>query len=166
MTLKDAEKIVQQYASVLARDTPDGGLADSESRLPHPGEKIIEAMKLWLAHDIQNRSLTEEFCNELGTAAARLPHFFEDEQARRMNAVLDQPAAVLDQPALAFKREAMELLLQASLTGASIRSELRDFVSAVQQFDLDDPLYYQRVYTLAGVEYAPARNRSSWEWFS
>lgn len=158
MTLKDAEKIVLQYASVLARRDPKGGLADCESWLAHPRDKIIQAMKLWLAHDIQHGSFTEDFYNEIATAAACLPGFFDDEQAHRMNAVLEGPGG---EP----KAKVQELLLQASVSGLSIRAELRDFVSAVQQLDVSDPLFYNRVCAIAGIEYAPSADGSFGQWF-
>src|SRR5437867_3642666 len=155
MTPKDAEKIVQEYAAVLARDTPKDVVAHYESWLPHSREKIVQAMKVLLAYHIQNRSLTKEFHNGLATGAARLPYFFEDGQAQRMNALLKQTSAVLkdrekmpDLPKtqlIQASSKVHELLLQAATAGSSIRCELTDFVSAVQQFDLDDPLYYQRV---------------------
>src|SRR5258708_3861125 len=85
MTLRDAEKIVHEYCSVLAKESVTDGPASYASRLTYSPEIIVQAIKLWLAHDIQNRSLTQEFRNEIGTAVSRLPYFIEDEEARRLN---------------------------------------------------------------------------------
>src|SRR5262249_6388548 len=57
ITLHDAEKIVHDFASVLSIETPSGEIASYASRLPHSPERIVQAMKLWLAHEIENRSL-------------------------------------------------------------------------------------------------------------
>jgi hypothetical protein len=174
MTLQAAEKIVQEFGSVLASDNATDGPASSVSRLPCSPERILQAMKLWLAHDIQNRSLTEVFRNEIGTAASRLPYFIEDEEARRLNATsrsfspterapvttedfIDRAKAVGDMH---------EWTTTAQIAGWSLRGELSDFIATVEEFDPEDPLYWQRVYTLVGLEYSPTRKRSLWDLFS
>jgi len=53
MTLQDAEKIVQEFGSALAIKSAADGPASYASRPPHSPERIVQAMKLWLAHDIQ-----------------------------------------------------------------------------------------------------------------
>jgi hypothetical protein len=87
MTLQDAEKIVQDYGSVLAGESATDGPASYASRLPDSPGRIIQAMKLWLAHDIQNHSLIEDFRSTIETAASRLAYFVEDDEARRLNAL-------------------------------------------------------------------------------
>lgn len=158
MTLEDAETIVQEYASVLATETATDGPASCSSRLPHPPEKVIQAMKLWLAYEIQNRSLTQEFRNEIGTAASRLPYFIQDEEAHRLNTTnRNYSAAEGDSPTtedfIARAKvvgEVHEWSMNARIAGSSLRCELSDFVAAVEQFDPTDSLYWQRVHTLAG----------------
>jgi hypothetical protein len=103
MTLQDAKTIVQEYGSLLAKDSATAGPASYASRLPHSPERIVEAMKLWLAHHIQNRSLTQEFRDEIGTAASRLPYFIEDEEARPLNTTNRTLSPVEDVPTLRQK---------------------------------------------------------------
>ncbi len=177
MTLQDAEKIVQEYGSVLANegatDGPDGP-ASYASRLPHSQERIIQAMKLWLAHDIQKRSLTQEFRNMIGTAASRLPFFIEDEEARHLNTTSRsfspaERAGLATEAFIARAKAAGEVhewAQNAHVAGSMLWGELSDFIAAVEQFDPADSLFWQRVYTLAGLEYSPTRKRSFLDLFS
>ena len=174
MTLQDAEKIVQEYGSVLASESATDGPASYASRLPHSPERVVQAMKLWLARDIQNRSLTQELRNEIGTAASRLPCFIEDEEARRLNATsrsfsLAERAGLATEDFIARVKavgDVHEWTTNAHIAGASLRGELSDFITAVEQFDPADLFYWQRAYTLAGVEYCPAKKRSFLDLFS
>ena len=170
MTLQDAERIVQEFGSTLSSESATDGPASCASRLPHSPDNIIQAMKLWLAHYIQNHSLTQGFRNELGTAACRLPYFVKDEEARRLNTTncSFSPAQRTELTTEDFMARAKavgavhEWTTNAQIAGSSLRSELSDFVATVEQFDPEDPLFWQRVYTLAGLEYPPARKRSFW----
>jgi hypothetical protein len=165
MTVEDAEKIVQEYSAVLATESATDGPASYASRLPHSPERIVQAMKLWLAHDIQNRSLTQEFQNEIGTVASRLPYFIEDAEAHRLNTIRRSfsPAARVGLAREEFiarakaVREVDEWATNAVIAGLSLRRELSEFIAAVEQFDTTDSLYWQRVYTLAGLEHSPTR---------
>jgi hypothetical protein len=173
MTLQDAEKIVQKFGSVLSSESATDGPASCASRLPYSPERIVQAMKLWLAHDIQNRSLTQEFHNEIGTAASRLPYFIEDEEARRLNATTHgfSPAerAGLSTEDFITRAKAVgevhEWTTSAHIAGSSLRDELSDFIAAVQKFDPADSLFWQRVYTLVGLEYSPPKKRSFLDFF-
>ncbi len=174
MTLQDAEKIVQEFGSALASESATGGPASYTSRLPHSPERIIQAMKLWLAHDIQNLSLTQEFRDEIGTAASRLPYFIEDEEARRLNATSRSfspagRAGLSTEDFMARAKavgEVHEWTTSAHIAGSSLRGELSDFIAAVEKFNPADALFWQRVYTLAGLEYPPPRKRSFLDLFS
>ena len=169
MTLADAEKIVQEFGAALSRDNPNDGPASCASRLPHSPHTIVQAMKLWLAHDIQNGSLTEEFRNQIATAASMLLRFIEDKEARRLNTSRRSADARTRFPGLSaeeFKaafnaiREVDDWALNATLAGSSLRRDLSDFIATVEQFDPTDPLYWQRVYTLAGLEYPVTKKHS------
>ena len=168
MTLRDAERIVQEFGSVLASESTTDAPASHASRLPHSPERIVQAMKLWLAHDIQRRSLTQEFRNEIGTAASRLPFFIEDDEARHLNMTSYKfsPAAragLAPEDFIARSKAAGEVhdwTIAAHIAGSSLRGQLSDFIAAVEQFDPADSIFWQRVYTLAGLEYSPMRKRS------
>jgi hypothetical protein len=168
MTLKDAEKIVQEFGAVLAEENPDDGPALYESSLRNPRDTIVQAMKLWLAYEIKNRSLTEEFRNMIGTAAHRLPFYIEDNEARRLNEGRRgfSPAERIGLSEEDFDArekaagEAHEWALKAATAGLGLRLELRHLVAAVEKLDPADSLFWQRVYTLAALEYSPIRECS------
>jgi hypothetical protein len=119
-------------------------------------------MKLWLAHDIQNRSLTEEFRNQIATAASRLPYFIEDAKASELNATWQAERAAVAAEDLIERanaaREVHKWATNAAIAGSSLRGELSEFIGAVEEFDPVDSLYWQRVYTLAGLEYPATKH--------
>jgi hypothetical protein len=174
MTLKDADEIVQQYASVLAQDAPDE-IASSKNQLLNSQDKIIQAMKFLLGFAIESHSLDEKFSNDIKGAASRLPYFIEDAEARRINAIKnnsrremkrkDLPAQDFIKHAEALK-EVHDFSISADIAGLALSGELADFIATVEQLNPQDPIYYQRVYTLIGIEYSPPKKRSFWNWFS
>jgi hypothetical protein len=122
-------------------------------------------MKLWLANEIKNRSLTEEFRNEIGTAASRLPFFIGDAEARRLNTIYRSNAPARRDGLTTEEtirranadREVFRWGTNATAAGALLRGELSNFILVIEQFDPADSFYWQRVYTLAGLEF-PATN--------
>jgi hypothetical protein len=165
MTLEDAERIVQEYGSVLAAGGATDEIASYASRLPDSRERIIQAMKLWLAHEIKSRSLTEEFRNEIGTAASRLPFFIEDTEARRLNTLYRsnapaQRAGLTTEETIRranADREVFRWGTNATATGVLLRGELSNFTSVIEQFDPADSFCWQGVYTLAKFKHQPPR---------
>lgn len=63
-------------------------------------------------------------------------------------------------------KEVHEWSIAAGTAGLSLRCDLTDFIGAVEQLDPSDSLFWQRVYTLIGLEYSVAKKRSFWSWFS
>jgi hypothetical protein len=168
MTLENAEKIVHEFAAVVVQESDHEGPASLATRLPHPAARILQAMKLWLAHDIQNQTITDGLISDIKGAAARLPFFIEDGQARRLNAArLNFSAA--NRAGITAKefddrlkaaREVSDWSFRADMVALSLRTELSDFIALVRQFDPNDNLFWQRVYTSAGLEYCPPKRNS------
>lgn len=174
MTLQDAEKIVREYGSVLTKESAADGHAFCVSHLPVSHQRIVQAMKLWLAHDIKNNSLTHAFRNEVESAASRLPYFIDDEEACRINMMCRRSSQKesndLSTEEFIARAKAdvvmHEWMMQAQIRGLSLRSDLSDFIARVEKFEPADSLYWQRVYTLAGLEYSSKIKRSFWDFFS
>jgi hypothetical protein len=179
MTLSDAKNIVSDYGEALAIKKPNEGPAFCESRLPHSPMEIMQAMKLLLADEIQLSSFTEDFRNMIATGAMFLPYFIDDMEVQRLYTIKNNFSAAnrvgLSDQEFSERSEAIqevhEWTLNARTAGAGLRGELADFIKVVKNFDQDDPLYWQRVYTLIGLEYSPptkppVNKRSFWEWFS
>jgi hypothetical protein len=172
MTLKEAEKIVAEYGSVLEIKNPNEGPAFCKSRLLHSPTEIMQAMKLLLAYNIQRGSFTEDFRNMIATGAMFLPYFIDDMEVRRLNTIKNNFSSA-NRVGLSTRdfmerdkasEEVHDWSFNALATGAGLRRELADFITAVELFDQNDPLYWQRVYTLAGLDYPPATKQSSWGW--
>lgn len=173
MTLEEAEDITRQYGGVLADEDVKGGPASFESKLQHPRATIVQAMKLMLAYQHQHGRLTDEFRNEIGTVACRLPLFIPDDEARRLNQLVRNvsreqlaklPPGEFAQQSLKAM-EAHDWSTKAHTEGWAIRGELSDFVADIERFNPDDALYWQRVYTLVGLEYPPKKKRGVFDLF-
>ena len=159
MTLDDAEKLVHEYSSMLAEGSPPDEPAGRSSRLPDSKRRIIQAAQLWLAYTIQKRRLSDECQNMIKTVVGTLPYFVSDKDALRLNDIKRRfkPAGCAPLSAQEFMAHRDEITtlekwdIDAMSAGLALRCELSEFVAAVQAYDPDDPLYWQRVYTLVGL---------------
>jgi hypothetical protein len=171
MTLKEAERIVHDYSSVLARQSSTTGPAYPLSVLPHQPNRILQAMKLWLAHEIHRGSLSPEFRNEIGTAAANLASFTPDEEARHITGLSTtfsaQKGAGLSNEEFARRvtamREVNEWTTRVMALGMSRRAELSAFIIEAQTYDITAPDYWDRIYILVGVERPVPEKTSFWK---
>ena len=144
MTPIEAETIVQQYGAALARGTPtERGIARYESYLPCSKERIKQATKVFLAFKIEYHSLEKEFTETLLGAVSHLNAFVPEETANRINS---SKHTLEDEEYWQFSR---------AMFGMDIREEMDNFILDVQALDRDDPLFHQRVFTLAGIPYSP-----------
>lgn len=166
MTLNQAEQLVRDYSSILGEESPPDEPAGCISRLPDSKQRIIQAMKLWLAYAIQKRRLSDELQNMIGTVAGSLPYYVSDAEARRINDMKRRfkPAgrAPLSAKEFMAHREEITILekwdIDAMSAGLALRCELSAFVTTVQEYRPDDQLYWQRVYTLVGLRVPDTRS--------
>ncbi|MEQ1751821.1 MAG: hypothetical protein ABL974_20535 [Prosthecobacter sp.] len=179
MTSSQAELIITEYGAVLEQACSGDGAAYCLSRLPAPPQRIMQAMKLALASDIHSGALTEDMRNHFGGGASFLTRFIPDDEAQRLNDIKRnfKSSDVARLPPDEFRKqsqimgEVLNWTTNAMMAGLTLRSELTAFIESVQQLDPRDSLFWQRVYTLAGLEYsAPAKpapkKRTFWDWFS
>jgi hypothetical protein len=150
---KQAEEIVQQYGAALAKGCREGGIARYESYLPCSKAKIKQAVKLFLAWQIEHKSLLKEPTETLLGAVAALNSFLPDDQADRVN----QSRRTPDDPEF---WDAMK-----NVVSFEIREEMDEFIAEVQKWDTNDPLFHQRVYTLIGLEYSSAIEKGYRDFF-
>jgi hypothetical protein len=179
MTSGEAELIIAEYGAVLEQACSGGGVAYCLSQLPAPPQRIIQAMKLALASDIYSGGLTEDMRNSIGHGASFLPSFIPDDEAQRINNI-NRNFKVSDirrlppdeaKKQIQIRGEVGNWKINAGTAGLTLRHELEAFIESVQQYEPTDPIFWQRVYTLAGLEYStPAKpaykKRSFWDWFS
>lgn len=167
ISVRRAEEIVEQYANVLARPIPNGGIARPESSLPCAPDVVVQAIKISCALEILSQTLTPQIRNGFGTAISSLSSFVPDHKAVMINQVAKWSS---DEK---FERRSTPEFIELEAFrgrmdyGFKLRADLEAFINQVVQFDLHDPLYFQRAYTLAGAEYsAPPKKRSIWDIFS
>ena len=167
LSLQRAEQIIEQYADALARDIPGGGIARFESWLPCQPETVAQAIKIVCALEIQSKTLTQEVRDGFGTAISSLSSFVPDEMAQRINATRNLSAQEKFEQRNSSAFRELDDFRDRAQEGLRLRLDLDNFINQVAQIDPNDPLYYQRAYTLAGVEYlAPKKKRRFWEIFS
>lgn len=112
------------------------------------------------------KSTSQELKNQLGTALSELSSFLPDNKATKINQFCNK--SVEEKFELRDAEESMDLnefRIKSGQSGLSIRIDFADFVSQVEKFDLSDPIYYQRAYTLAGLEYTLPHRRKFWQLF-
>lgn len=144
MSPYDADNIVQQFAAVLAVEPKYGEIARPASILPGSRRTIVSATKLLLGYLYRQRRLDESISSSLTVACMSLGQFCDDQLAASINR-----ASILRErtPELSSFRRGM--------VDTSIRFELQSFLDSVVELPASDPLWVQRLYTLAGLEYSP-----------
>jgi hypothetical protein len=118
-----------------------------------------------LASNIEDRSLTQQQLNEIGTLAATLPSFIDDAEAQRINAIYSGHQATRARKELPTEKQFLDFqsvnsfMSKSISAGTLLRSDLATFVASVERLDRKDPPYHQRVYALIGIEYVPTKKR-------
>lgn len=123
---------------MLESECADGEAAFYASHLPQPPERIIQAMKLFLAHYIQNHSLTDETRNVFSTGASMLPRFIDDNEAQRLNEIRRRFKLLpRDERMKQYKmiREVDNWQEKAFRAGSILVDEMSKFIETVEQFD-------------------------------
>jgi hypothetical protein len=166
LSIKDAQEIVDQYATALTRSIPDNGIARYMSWLPCTPEKIIQSFKILVAFEIQQQAMPKDLKNQFGSALSALPSFISDTKAQQINKFRNKSSSErFELRNTQTYQDLDDFSTESGLQGFIIHSDFEDFLSMVEGFDLGDPLYFQRAYTLAGVEYVPPRKRRFWQLF-
>lgn len=152
MNLVQAEKVVNDYGAALASGN-EGEFARKISSLPANKDTIIKAYKLFIAHYIEYDILTEEIGNQLVLALCGINIFVTDSEAQTINssASLRKVGVPADDPRI---RNSVQFMMKNGYDGV-LFDEINEFIGQVQDLNKEDPLYHQRIYTLAGVEYIP-----------
>jgi hypothetical protein len=153
-----ALEIVNHYGAAIASEEV---AVRRLSLLPSNKETIVKAFKISTAYRIEFDTLTDELENALTASLGHLSAFIPDEEANEANATLKavkEKKIATDDPKV---QKALNLLTQV-MYDPELADEFKHFINVVRSLDRDDPLFRQRVYTLAGVEYPPPRKKSFW----
>ena len=121
-----------------------------------------------LAQQLYSGALTEEYKNMLCTSITTLAYFRKDEEADRLNYAFklgERGFTKLSSEEKVIFKNAMDESGKAMRVGTSIRMELESFVEKVKNISTQDPIFWQRVYTLCGLPYSPPKKKSLWDIF-
>lgn len=152
MTIDQAFNIVRGYGKALA-ERKDGEYARPISLLSDGKDGVIRASKLCIAAEVAAGLYPLPQTNELLGALMFLGYFIEDEQAEKVNAEIKKN-----------QRKLVEFTVAGGEEGGAVSGEISEFITALQSYPKDDPLYWQRACTLIGVEYDD-QQRSFWSEF-
>lgn len=158
MNIEKAREIVNQYGGALAKESVQ---LRRESLLPCDKNTIVIAHKLFIAYHIEWSILTDELENALTIAIGTLSGFIPDNEAREANAVLAAFKAGKISSDDQRMTDAMKLVTNL-MYSPEIAEDFSNFIYSVRDLDREDPLYQQRICTLAGIEYISPKKKSFW----
>ncbi|WP_342422323.1 hypothetical protein [Paenibacillus sp. FSL E2-0178] len=161
MKLEQAEKIVNAYGAALSSGK-EGEMARRMSLLPCDKETIIKANKIYIAYLIRYKIINDKIMDALIVSLSGIGSFIEDNRANQINKSIQlYKSGEYDE--YVNSKEYSEFL--QGIVNINMIEDVQEFIETVYGFDDDDPLYFQRVCTLAGVEYIAERTnrRSFWK---
>jgi len=169
MTINDADKIIKKYARLFEKPDYNSRQFRRDSVLPYSKTQIRQALMLDLAHHIYEGTLDDDYKNIITGSVSPLAYYYDDAKADRLDQAfkLSKITGVVDRSSdEALKiREAFEEANKCGGIALSMRLEIEDFVKRVKQIDLQDPIFWQRVYTLCGLPYTDPKKKSLWGLF-
>lgn len=154
-------------------DSPNGVIADYESRLPVPRDQLLLAMKLAIAGAILDATYTQEMRDMFEMGVFRIPYYYDDAIAGCINEAYrfrawEHPELPEDERNAWHKASvaANDWGTAAMAEGIKVKSDFGKFIDTVREFDTHHPRFWPQVYVLAGAPYPEVKKRSFWDWFS
>jgi len=144
MDYLEAKTIVKKYVDAIA--DAESFIAHKESLLPCSKARIIIAYKVFMAHVVRYQTITKEEFNHLMTLLNLIDSFVSDDEWNLLKR-------------LSLSNEPIEFKRYIEFSGSALMSDLHDevveFIQEIQKLDTADPLYPQKIYSLANIEYKP-----------
>lgn len=165
---KIPENLPESYMSITEATTITEGftdiLADKKttfapiSLLPASKVRILKAMMLWLARSKKD-GYFELVKSVTSTAAGGLITFIDDDECiiANDNSIVE---GHLEYPRKMNAHDKLALDLTNRIEG----KEISVFVVELEKLKTDDPLYWQKVYTLSGVSMTPPEPKKKGFW--
>lgn len=154
-----SERIISGYVNAIA-DTPDKGMTRKQSWLPCSKEKIVTAYKIFMSHVLRYNTLTKEQFEQYMILLNFIDSFVKDEEA----IIIDNFYNLNNEEMQNYKIKSPEqfeygLNFATKVNASDKYDEVVSFIHDVQNLDKDDPLYCQKIYSLANLEYRPEYKR-------
>jgi hypothetical protein len=166
---KIPELLLESYISITEATTISDRfidlLADKKttyapaSLLPASKVRIVKAMMIWLAR-LKKDGHFDHVKSVASTAAGGLDWFIYDDDCVLAN---DDSSLKEGHPEHSRKRNIRRKWL-SDFTEQRWMKELSAFINELEKLSMDDPLYWQKVYTLAGVSMTPPESKKKGFW--
>ena len=140
-----ANQIKSDYIREMAKDEP----LHSLFLLGHTKEEVITAYKVTYIHMVKYHTLSQRDFEMEMIILRHLNRFFAHEVYMKMNGIAKKKSLDKNE-----QEELFEIDVESMQTPEGY-DQVEEFVESIQKFDRDDQLYFQRAYTLAGIEYRP-----------
>lgn len=153
MNYPDAECIISRYVDATAT-THDGSIAKKEAWLPCSKNKIVIAYKIFMAHVILYKTLTKEEFDQYLMLLNMIDSFVSDDEAKIINNFYSLNNEEIENIRKG-NLEQYEFCLEYNkkIAMSDKHDDVVYFIQDVQKLDINDPLYCQKVYSLANLEY-------------
>lgn len=140
-----AYQIKSDYIDEMAKDEP----LHSLFLLGHTKEEVVTAYKVTYIHMVKYHTHTQKDFEMEMSLLRHLNRFFDHEVYMKMNnmamnGTLDEKES---EELLRIQRESVRL--------PDAYYHVNAFIGSIQKLDRSDPLFFQKAYTLAGIEYRP-----------
>lgn len=160
MNYSEANYIVHKFVDAVALGVPKGCTALRESVLPCSKDKIVDAYKVFMAHVVKHKTLSKEDFDRYLMLLKCLGAFVDDKEA----SMIDNFFRLSDSERIKIANNEPEKYNYCF--GYNLRrvrnarhDEVCQFVDDLQELDVDDPLWCEKVYNLANIEYKPEYKR-------
>ena len=156
MSVTEATTISDRFSDVLAdKKTPHAPV----SLLPASKVRIVKAMMIWLAR-LKKDGFFDHVSGVASTAAMGLISFIDDDDCVLAN---DDSSLKEGHPDHSRRLNILHKL-GSELTEGRWMKEMEAFIDELEKLSTDDPLYWQKVYTLAGVSMTPPESKKKGFW--
>jgi len=153
MNFLQAEKIIQKYGgSITNLKIQNGNIVRRKSWLKNSREEIIKAFKIYIAHGVIFRTLSEESFNSCIVTLDLIDSFIPDDEAEYIDELYKKR---LNNEKLSPKENELINTYVNLFISQEVHDDMCYFIEKVEKLKIDSELLCQNIYTLVNVEYTP-----------
>lgn len=140
-----ADQIKTNFFNEIAKGEPFHSL----HLLGHTKEEVVTAFKVSYIHMVKYQTSSKEIYDQEMFMLRNLNSFLDHEEYTKWNSIAQKEHR---EP-----QEIRELIRKQSeaLKAPDGYNDVEHFIESIQKLDKNDPLFFQRAYTIAGLEYKP-----------
>jgi hypothetical protein len=157
MSIEEATSISDNFTGILAEKQTTYAPV---SLLPASKERIVKALMIWIAQAKREGCLDKVRGLTSTMLSGGLAFFIEDDVCELANnATMNKGDAIHSREWTAVRSSFM-----AEFTYSVNKGEIDNFLRELDQISSNDPLYWQKIYSLAGVSFAPPESKKKSFW--